>query len=180
MESTWVLCPATFYGGLPRKVADSIDWISTLVKNKRTQFNSLNNVLQDGQMNGLIAQASQSRWLEQKIQGWLPLRGVSFSVGPLKNGSLKLLVSSPSALTRLRQSLPSLIEHLQQSGTTVTQIQLQIQTNPLISKQLSKKPKQAVFSEAAKKAWLELEQKLDDDSPVRNATAALNRHHKFK
>lgn len=61
----------------------------------------------------------------------------------------------------------------------INEIQLQIQTNPLISKQLDKQPKRAVFSEAAKKAWLDLENRLED-SPLKQATQALNKHHNPK
>ena len=147
--------------------------------NKRSQLSSLSKVLHGGSTGTLIAQAAHSRGLEKLIQGWPPLRGVTFGVGPLKNDKLKIFVSTPAALTRLRQSLPSLIEHLQQSGANITQIQLQIQTNPLTSPQLHKQPKRAIFSDAAKKAWIELEQRLES-SPILNATQALNRHHKFK
>lgn len=100
-------------------------------------------------------------------------------MGPIKKDKLKIFVSTPAAITRLRQSLPSLIQHLQGSGMNINEIQLQIQTNPLISKQLVKQPKKAVFSDAAKKAWLDLENRLDD-SPLKEATQALNKHHQFK
>ncbi|MFN4045219.1 hypothetical protein [Limnobacter sp.] len=61
----------------------------------------------------------------------------------------------------------------------INEIQLQIQTNPLTSKQLERRPKRAVFSDAARKAWLDLENRLAD-SPLKEATQALNKHHKFK
>ncbi|WP_334119282.1 hypothetical protein [Limnobacter sp.] len=61
----------------------------------------------------------------------------------------------------------------------INDIQLQIQTNPLISKQLERRPKKAVFSDAAKKAWLDLENRLED-SPLKEATQALNKHHQIK
>ena len=61
----------------------------------------------------------------------------------------------------------------------INEIQLQIQTNPLISKQLERRPKKAVFSEVARKAWLDLELRLEE-SPLKEATQALNKHHKFK
>lgn len=127
----------------------------------------------------LIAQARESKRLEHLVQGWPALRGVSFSIGPIKQDKLKIFVSTPAALTRLRQSLPSLIEHLQRSGVNVNHIQLQIQTNPLPTAANAFRKKRAVFTPAAKKAWLELEGRLED-SPVKEATQALNRHHKFK
>lgn len=61
----------------------------------------------------------------------------------------------------------------------INDIQLQIQTNPLVSKQLDRHPKRAVFSDAAKKAWLDLENRLED-SPLKEATQALNKHHGIK
>lgn len=149
------------------------------MKSKHSQFSNLASLLHQGATSSLIAQAAQSRWLEKTIQGWPSLRGVTFSVGPLKNDTLKIFVSTPASLTRLRQSIPSLIAHLQKSGLNINQIQLQIQTNPLVSKQLDIKPKRAVFSDAAKKAWLDLENRLID-SPIRDATTALNKNHKFK
>lgn len=135
--------------------------------------------MQEPQTSSLITQAAQSRRLEKIIHSWPSLRGVTFSVGPIKKDKLKIFVSTPAALTRLRQSLPSLVQHLQGSGMNINEIQLQIQTNPLISKQLKKQPKRAVFSEAAKKAWLELENRLED-SPLKQATQALNKHHNLK
>jgi len=135
--------------------------------------------MQDAQTSSLITQAAQSRRLEKIIHSWPSLRGVTFSVGPIKKDKLKIFVSTPAALTRLRQSLPSLVQHLQGSGMNINEIQLQIQTNPLISKQLVKQPKRAVFSEAAKKAWLDLENRLED-SPLKEATQALNKHHNLK
>lgn len=135
--------------------------------------------MQEPQTSSLITQAAQSRRLEKIIHTWPSLRGVTFSVGPVKKDKLKIFVSTPAALTRLRQSLPSLIQHLQNSNMNINDIQLQIQTNPLTSKQLERRPKKAVFSEAAKKAWLDLENRLED-SPIREATQALNKHHKFK
>jgi hypothetical protein len=135
--------------------------------------------MQEPQTSSLITQAAQSRRLEKIIHSWPSLRGVTFSVGPIKKDKLKIFVSTPAALTRLRQSLPSLVLHLQGSGMNINEIQLQIQTNPLISKQLDKQPKRAVFSEAAKKAWLDLENRLED-SPLKQATQALNKHHNLK
>ncbi|MCE2745678.1 MAG: flagellar hook-length control protein FliK [Burkholderiales bacterium] len=135
--------------------------------------------MQEPETSSLITQAAQSRRLEKTIHSWPSLRGVTFSVGPIKKDKLKIFVSTPAALTRLRQSLPSLIQHLQGSGLNINEIQLQIQTNPLMSKQLERRPKKAVFSEAAKKAWLDLESRLAD-SPLKEATQALNKHHKFK
>jgi hypothetical protein len=135
--------------------------------------------MQEPQTSSLITQAAQSRRLEKIIHSWPSLRGVTFSVGPIKKDKLKIFVSTPAALTRLRQSLPSLVQHLQGSGMNINEIQLQIQTNPLISKQLDKQPKRAVFSEAAKKAWLDLENRLED-SPLKQATQALNKHHNLK
>ena len=135
--------------------------------------------MQEPQTSSLITQAAQSRRLEKIIHSWPSLRGVTFSVGPIKKDKLKIFVSTPAALTRLRQSLPSLVLHLQGSGMNINEIQLQIQTNPLISKQLDKQPKRAVFSEAAKKAWLDLEKRLED-SPLKQATQALNKHHNLK
>lgn len=135
--------------------------------------------MQEPQTSSLITQAAQSRRLEKIIHSWPSLRGVTFNVGPIKKDKLKIFVSTPAALTRLRQSLPSLVQHLQGSGMNINEIQLQIQTNPLISKQLDKQPKRAVFSEAAKKAWLDLENRLED-SPLKHATQALNKHHNLK
>jgi len=135
--------------------------------------------MQEAQTSSLITQAAQSKRLEKIIHTWPSLRGVTFSVGPVKKDKLKIFVSTPAALTRLRQSLPSLIQHLQNSSMNINDIQLQIQTNPLTSKQLERRPKKAVFSDAAKKAWLDLENRLED-SPIKEATQALNKHHKFR
>jgi len=149
------------------------------VKPKHSALSPLASLMQEPQTSSLITQAAQSRRLEKIIHSWPSLRGVTFSVGPIKKDKLKIFVSTPAALTRLRQSLPSLIQHLQNSSMNINDIQLQIQTNPLTSKQLERRPKQAVFSDAAKKAWLDLENRLED-SPIKEATQALNRHHKFK
>jgi hypothetical protein len=149
------------------------------VKPKHSALSPLASLMQEPQTSSLITQAAQSRRLEKIIHSWPSLRGVTFSVGPIKKDKLKIFVSTPAALTRLRQSLPSLVQHLQGSGMNINEIQLQIQTNPLISKQLKKQPKRAVFSEAAKKAWLELENRLED-SPLKQATQALNKHHNLK
>lgn len=149
------------------------------MKTKPSALSPLASLMQEPQTSSLITQAAQSRRLEKIIHTWPSLRGVTFSVGPVKKDKLKIFVSTPAALTRLRQSLPSLIQHLQNSSMNINDIQLQIQTNPLTSKQLERRPKKAVFSDAAKKAWLELETRLED-SPVKAATQALNKHHKFK
>lgn len=149
------------------------------MKPKHSSLSPLASLMQEPQTSSLIAQAAQSRRLEKIIHSWPSLRGVTFSVGPVKKDKLKIFVSTPAALTRLRQSLPSLIQHLQSSGMNINDIQLQIQTNPLISRQLAKQPKRAVFSDAAKKAWLDLENRLED-SPLKQATRALNKHHNLK
>ena len=149
------------------------------MKPKHSALSPLASLMQEPQTSSLIAQAAQSRRLEKIIHSWPFLRGVTFSVGPIKKDKLKIFVSTPAALTRLRQSLPSLVQHLQGSGMNINEIQLQIQTNPLISKQLNKQPKRAVFSEAAKKAWLDLENRLED-SPLKQATQALNKRHNLK
>lgn len=149
------------------------------MKPKHSALSPLASLMQEPQTSSLITQAAQSRRLEKIIHSWPSLRGVTFSVGPIKKDKLKIFVSTPAALTRLRQSLPSLVLHLQGSGMNINEIQLQIQTNPLISKQLDKQPKRAVFSEAAKKAWLDLENRLED-SPLKQATQALNKHHNLK
>jgi hypothetical protein len=149
------------------------------VKSKNPALSPLASLLKEAQTSSLITLAAQSRHIEKIIHAWPSLRGVTFSVGPVKKDKLKIFVSTPAAITRLRQSLPSLIQHLQGSGVNINEIQLQIQTNPLISKQLDKQAKRAVFTSAARKAWLELENRLEE-SPVKEATAALNRHHKFK
>ena len=149
------------------------------MKPKHSALSPLASLMQEPQTSSLITQAAQSRRLEKIIHSWPSLRGVTFSVGPIKKDKLKIFVSTPAALTRLRQSLPSLVQHLQGSGMNINEIQLQIQTNPLISKQLDKQPKRAVFSEAAKKAWLDLENRLED-SPLKQATQALNKHHNLK
>jgi hypothetical protein len=149
------------------------------VKPKHSALSPLASLMQEPQTSSLITQAAHSRRLEKIIHTWPSLRGVTFSVGPVKKDKLKIFVSTPAAITRLRQSLPSLIQHLQSSGMNINEIQLQIQTNPLISKQLDKRPKKAVFSEAARKAWLDLENRLDD-SPLKEATQALNKHHNLK
>ncbi len=149
------------------------------MKTKHSALSPLASLMQEPQTSSLITLAAQSRRLEKIIHTWPSLRGVTFSVGPVKKDKLKIFVSTPAALTRLRQSLPSLIQHLQNSSMNINDIQLQIQTNPLTSKQLERRPKKAVFSDAAKKAWLELETRLED-SPIKEATQALNKHHKFK
>jgi hypothetical protein len=149
------------------------------VKTKHSALSPLASLMQEPQTSSLITLAAQSRRLEKIIHTWPSLRGVTFSVGPVKKDKLKIFVSTPAALTRLRQSLPSLIQHLQNSSMNINDIQLQIQTNPLTSKQLERRPKKAVFSDAAKKAWLELETRLED-SPIKEATQAQNKHHKFK
>ncbi len=149
------------------------------MKTKPSALSPLASLMQEPQTSSLITLAAQSRRLEKIIHTWPSLRGVTFSVGPVKKDKLKIFVSTPAALTRLRQSLPSLIQHLQNSSMNINDIQLQIQTNPLTSKQLERRPKKAVFSDAAKKAWLELETRLED-SPIKEATQALNKHHKFK
>ena len=135
--------------------------------------------MSEPQTSSLITQAAQSRRLEKIIQNWPALRGVTFNVGPIKKDKLKLFVSTPAALTRLRQSLPSLIQYLNSSGMNINDIQLQIQTNSIPTRQLAGKPKRAVFSNAAKKAWLDLENRLED-SPLKAATQALNKHHNIK
>ena len=149
------------------------------MKPKYSALSPLASLLQEPQTSSLITQAAQSRRLEKIIQTWPSLRGVTFSVGPIKQDKLKIFVSTPAALTRLRQSLPSLIQHLQNSGMNINEIQLQIQTNPLVSKQLERRPKKSVFSEVARKAWLDLENRLEE-SPLKEATQALNKHHKLK
>lgn len=149
------------------------------MKYKHSALSPLASLMQEAQTSSLITQAAQSKRLEKIIHTWPSLRGVTFSVGPVKKDKLKIFVSTPAALTRLRQSLPSLIQHLQNSSMNINDIQLQIQTNPLTSKQLERLPKKAVFSDAAKKAWLDLENRLED-SPIKEATQALNKHHKFR
>ncbi|HEX4880375.1 MAG TPA: hypothetical protein VFV39_11055 [Limnobacter sp.] len=149
------------------------------MKPKRSALSPLASLMREPQTSSLIAQARESKRLENIVQGWPTLRGVTFSIGPIKQDKLKIFVSTPAALTRLRQSLPSLVEHLQRSGVNVNHIQLQIQTSVRMSNPLALRPKRAVLTDAAKRAWLDLETRLEE-SPVKDATRALNRHHKFK
>jgi hypothetical protein len=149
------------------------------VKLKHSALSPLASLMQEAQTSTLINQAAQSKRLEKIIQTWPALRGVTFSVGPINKDKLKIFVSTPAALTRIRQSLPSLISQLQNLGLTINEIQLKMQTNSIMPTNLSKSPKKAVFSEAAKNAWLDLENRLDD-SPLKYATQSLNKHHKFK
>lgn len=149
------------------------------MKPKHSVLSPLASLMKEPQTSALLALAAQSRQVEKIIHAWPSLRGVTFSVGPIKQNKLKIFVSTPAALTRLRQSIPSLILHLQGAGLNISDIQLQIQTNPVASKQLGKAPKKAVFSEAARKAWLDLENRLVE-SPLKQATRTLNKHHKFK
>lgn len=149
------------------------------MKPKHSQFSPMSSLLGRGDTAGLVALAEHSARLEKTLKSWPALRGVTFAVGPLKQDKLKLFVGTPSALTRLRQSLPSLLELLQQHGWNVKHIQLQVQTGASLSKANTPKAKQASFGPAARKAWLELEKQLPE-SPVLEATRALNKHHRFK
>ncbi len=149
------------------------------MKPKHSALSPLASLMNEPQTSSLITQAAQSRRLEKIIQNWPALRGVTFSVGPIKKDKLKIFVSTPAALTRLRQSLPSLVQHLNSSGMNINDIQLQIQTHAMLARQLPDHAKRAVFSNAAKKAWLDLENRLED-SPLKEATQALNKHHGIK
>jgi len=149
------------------------------VKPKHSALSPLASLMQAPDTSALLALAAQSRRIESVIRAWPALRGVTFSVGPVKKDKLKIFVSTPAALTRLRHSLPSLIQHLQGMGVNINEIQLQVQTSSLGSKQLQQRPKRAVFSETARKAWLDLENRLES-SPLKDATAALNKHHNTK
>lgn len=149
------------------------------MKPKHSALSPLASLMQAPDTSALLALAAQSRRIESVIRAWPALRGVTFSVGPVKKDKLKIFVSTPAALTRLRHSLPSLIQHLQGMGVNINEIQLQVQTSSLGSKQLQQRPKRAVFSETARKAWLDLENRLES-SPLKDATAALNKHHNTK
>lgn len=149
------------------------------MKPKHSALSPLASLMQAPDTSALLALAAQSRRIESVIRAWPALRGVTFSVGPVKKDKLKIFVSTPAALTRLRHSLPSLIQHLQGMGVNINEIQLQVQTSSLGSKQLQQRPKRAVFSETARKAWLDLENRLESSS-LKDATAALNKHHNTK
>lgn len=149
------------------------------MKPKHSALSPLASLMQAPDTSALLELAAQSRRIESVIRAWPALRGVTFSVGPVKKDKLKIFVSTPAALTRLRHSLPSLIQHLQGMGVNINEIQLQVQTSSLGSKQLQQRPKRAVFSETARKAWLDLENRLES-SPLKDATAALNKHHNTK
>lgn len=114
--------------------------------------------------------------IKQLVLGWPSLRGVTFQVGPLQNGKLKLFVSTPAAISRLRQSTQSLVQFLNEHSVFVTDVQLRIQSPQGPDRASLKPPKRAVMSEAGKKAWRALENRLQDDDLLK-ATQALNRHH---
>ena len=148
-------------------------------KSKHPATSPISSLLAEQNTSSLIVQAQQSKKLERLIKARQPLRGVSFDVGPMKQDKLKLFVGTPAAITRLRQSLPSLIEHIQAAGWNINHIQLQIQTSHSPSGLAQARTKQAVFSPTAQKAWLALESRLHDPV-ILEATRALYKHHKLK
>lgn len=129
---------------------------------------------QDGA--SLLQIAEQAIALQKVLSSWPALRGVRFQAGPVKQGALVLYVANPSALARIKQSIPSLIEMLQSRGWLIHQIKVKIQTlgtNPSASNASGKR---AVFSDRALKEWQKLEESIEDPN-IKAATARLNQRH---
>lgn len=124
----------------------------------------------------LIQAASQSLELQRVLKSWPALRGVSFQAGPIKQDKLTLYVASPSALARIKQSVPSLIGLLQSRGWIIHQIQVKVQTLSGSSNQFVTPRKKANISPKGLESWNALKEKLDDPDLLA-ATTRLTIHH---
>lgn len=151
--------------------------ISTALRYRQSNIQTALNSLKTDQGGASLLQiAEQSIALRKLLSAWPALRGVNFQAGPVKQGVLVLYVANPSALARIKHSVPSLIEMLQGRGWVIHQIKVKIQS--LGSAQTNTKPttKRAVFSNNARKEWQKLEESLEDPD-IKAATSRLNRRH---
>jgi hypothetical protein len=150
------------------------------LKNFKSHVKSpIESLATDLNASSLIRQAEAAARLKNALAGWPALRGVTFHIGPVHVETLKIYVSTPAALTRIRQSVPSLVQHLQSLGYGISDILLKVQTSPLPSLTQKSHQKRAFFSENAKKAWLALENKIVDPH-IKAATEKLYAHHQMK
>ena len=118
---------------------------------------------QQSQGHSLLRTAADLLRLQAHIQTWPALRGVGFALAPAQGDTLKILVNNPSALARIKQSVPSLIQHLRQAGWHINHIQLQIQTRaqPGPTSAPRKRP-QPNMGTKGEKAWQSLAETLTD------------------
>ncbi|MDX1670011.1 MAG: hypothetical protein R3194_11380 [Limnobacter sp.] len=121
--------------------------------------------------------AEQAIALRKLLTGWPAMRGVTFEPGPIKNGTLVLFVANPSALSRIKQSIPSLLDMLRSKGWLIQKVKVKIQTLQPQSLTAASRQKKALMPDIALKEWEKLEKNLQD--PVlRAAIARLNHHHR--
>lgn len=139
----------------------------------------LQSLAQDHEGSNLLRQAETAVQLKRTLSGFPALRGVVFHVGPIQKGNLKIFVSTPAALARIRQSIPSLVAHLQDRGLGITDIALKVQTNPVPLGPKRTAIKQAVLSPKGLQSWAALQEKLTHPDLIQ-ATAKLNKHHQKK
>lgn len=95
-------------------------------------------------------------------------------VGRLDDGVLTLFADNGAIASKIKQQLPSLLEKLQQRGSEITGIRIEVQVK-IPSPERSTSPKQAI----SPKSLASLE-RLDaelEESPLKEALTNLIKHH---
>ncbi|MDP1682683.1 MAG: DUF721 domain-containing protein [Burkholderiales bacterium] len=99
----------------------------------------------------------------------------SCRVGRLDDGVLTLLADNGAIASKIKQQLPSLLEKLQQRGSEITGIRVDVQVK-IPSPERASAPKQGISQQSL--ASLE---KLDNEleaSPLKEALTNLIKHHR--
>lgn len=116
--------------------------------------------------------AQRLRRLQGALDAALPTPMIGqCEVANLKDGTLVVAARSGAAAVRLKQMLPSLIEHLGRSGHAVQAIRVKVSAPA--AAELARAPSERHISETAKAELSAFAASLPADSPLRTALARL-------
>ena len=141
-----------------------------------TIHNCLDSLKKDPNGLSFIHIAQQSIVLKGLLTGWHALHGVEFEVGSIKNEGVTLFVANPSALSRIKQSLPSLLQQLRQNGWLIQKINLKVTSLPGSNLPKSRNRNNKRIPKLGLEAFKALEQQIDNEE-IFAAIQKLNRHH---
>lgn len=147
------------------------------MKNSRNSiYNSLDSLKNDSNGLALFQSAQQSIVLKNLLSSWHALTGVDFDVGPIKNNEVTLYVANPSALSRIKQSIPSLLQQLRQNGWLVQKIKLKVHSLPSAWKKKEHILRNKQIPKSGLEAFKQLENAVENEE-IQAAVMKLNRRH---
>ena len=129
----------------------------------------------DPQSGSLMAQVERLASLQEHVNLWAKPRHLHLSVANYHQRSMRVLVSHPAILSRLRQQIPSLILHLQTYHWQIIAIESKVQAkqSPVVT---TKYPKVAQIGPTGRQAWADLASTLTDEN-LRRSALKLCKHH---